>query len=422
MPQAVKLSLSQFAHVLNALVLGQHISRHQITAHSNLQYHQLPYELSRAMKRLDDSLHLSSVNKILNSHYEFENFIKQLTTFAIEYHGSKANTENQQAAYLAGFLVHHQIEVEINNHSYSVRDLILTQLPDYIQYYLVTGQYHQIHEPFIPHGGYAFLNQDWLNNRNYPSLTELNVRWTQEKARLDQQAQYKAQLKQWEHQQHLAFRAQHHFDGMVLNLNQLSYALEAFIKSDIVRLANQNHLWQFKPQLSQKISDLMTKFAQLARTTNVWAPSRTEELNHVFVLLMKEIITDAKYNNQPASKLLLGFLLHHNFHLNVANQTFNMGDIFWAEATPQEKQLLQLQPGKASTQMPYVYQEWQQRQGYPGKAQMEKLLSNAPQVTSAPANHFLPSFSQQLRTQLANTQATTNNPFKAPYLPTRMTF
>ncbi|HRE31585.1 MAG TPA: hypothetical protein PLD88_06365, partial [Candidatus Berkiella sp.] len=90
MPQATKLSLSQFAHVLNALVLGQHISHHQMVKRSSLQYNQLPYELSRAIKRLDDSLHRADVNKIMNSHYEFGDFIKQLAKFATAYYGSPA--------------------------------------------------------------------------------------------------------------------------------------------------------------------------------------------------------------------------------------------------------------------------------------------------------------------------------------------
>ncbi|HRE31584.1 MAG TPA: hypothetical protein PLD88_06360, partial [Candidatus Berkiella sp.] len=123
----------------------------------------------------------------------------------------------------------------------------------YIQFYLSTGQYYQVHEQLIPHGGYSFLNQNWLYSQNYPSLIELNNRWTQEKARMDQQAQYQARLQQWHQQQYHAFRAQHHFDGLILNLAQLSYVFEAFIKSDMVRLANHNHLWQFKPQLSNSI-------------------------------------------------------------------------------------------------------------------------------------------------------------------------
>ncbi|HRE31583.1 MAG TPA: hypothetical protein PLD88_06355, partial [Candidatus Berkiella sp.] len=98
---------------------------------------------------------------------------------------------------------------------------------------------------------------------------------------------------------------------------------------------------------------MMTKFATLSRTTNVFTPNKTEELRHVFVLLMKEIIADAKYNNQPSSKLLLGFLLHHNFRLKVDNQTFNMLDIFLKELTPHDN----------LNNMSFISQDWQQRQG-----------------------------------------------------------
>ncbi len=119
--------------------------------------------------------------------------------------------------------------------------------------------------------------------------------------------------------------------------------------------------------------------------------------------MMKEIIAGAKYRQDYSSQLLLGFLLHHNFKLQMGNRILTMEEMFWSEATEQERRHIQYEGGQ---KLPFIHKNWQQQRGYPGKVQLEQAMMPTAAATAPIVNNnvttqknYLPGYAAQQNAQ-----------------------
>lgn len=375
------LTLPEFVNLIKALELTNVIFQHQKVGKTNNKYKQLPNEVTNAFLKLDYSIN-SRDKHLYNTNEAFSNFMNQLVKFARFNSGRYPTTEKAHAEFLLGLLLHYKIEINFGTITHSISHIMCHKLSPMEQ--------TRCHGRDMDSDDYyycKFLSEAWRESQPYPRIEAINDAWqshlrqqeqaSQEKLRQERVAAHQAVLQQ----QYLAQKAYHHFEGTVFNFEKFSYVLEGFIRSDLVRLAIDNHLG--KSALEMTTTQLILLFSNQARST--LTDFHQNEIGLTFVKLMKEIIAKAK-SNDKACGILLGFLLYHDFTLYHGNERFRISDIVKAEMTLQDKCAFQCFGESA---FPFFNRNWQQAQNYPGRVDLEQVL--APIYTSTPrAKPFLP--------------------------------
>ncbi|MBI2791338.1 MAG: hypothetical protein HYX61_05220 [Gammaproteobacteria bacterium] len=429
--KAVTLSLSEFVNVIKTLEIGQYIYQHQRDSSSTEEYIQLPFDVTCGFIKLDRSLHSPEWN-FLKPKKEFDNFFHHLVRFARFNNGGYPTAEKAHAEYLLGFLLHHNIQIKIDDNIFSIEAALEKyQPPRYSRVYFYKGEL--ISPEVSP--TYQFLSEQWRQDQSYPELEKLSQLWVAHIHSIEQEriAKEQAELakRQQEEQeriakeqlraQYAAYKAAHFFEDNILDLKLFSLVLEGFIKTGRILLANDNNPWVNKPRLPADISALILQFSQLSRSpSNPFIPNN--ESTFAFIRMMKAIISTAKYqgNYLNASHQLLGFLLYHNFQINHQGQLFRISDIVQAEMTQEDYNLLSVY---GEMLFPFLNGEWRQSQGYPGKDQLEKLLNDNQSYPVQPQQTYLPGFQQRAmpsflptNTWAVQPQNTVRNPFEIPRL------
>ncbi len=369
--QKCELSLAAFINIIESLELGGFIYHYKRAASTKNQYKQLPRNLTLAFKYLDNIVKNNHLN-IIDPNDVLDDFLNTLVNCCLANYFLGRNSERQHAEYLLGFLLHNNVHLKSKGVSRSLADLIDAKLPRYHRI-VIQGLRGSLPSPL-----FDFLSVQWRENQHYPDLNTLLAIWKKERLQHQEKQKDKILIDPSNESQS--------FKGLVLDFEKLSYALEGFVKTGKVELAKDDQPGTTRSTLSLEVSSLILRFSQIARSKGS-ASIASDTLPIAFVKMMKAIIFTAKYPNQQqfASQQLLGFMLYHNFQIRYGDQIFKISDIVNAEMTPEDSQALNL---RGPQQFPFLLSDWQQIQCFPGKQDLERIISaelrNKPIVDSRP--------------------------------------
>lgn len=371
------LSLSKFSDVLKSLELGGYINRNKLIAMpedvARTIYGEQP-GISSAIARLDLALNDKEYS-FLDPEKEFNTLIRELVLVARMDSTSSRNEITHQAAYLAGFLLHHRFEIEFDEDLKNVKSMNMIMSEHFpTRRYSLDGRKLVLVPPA------NFQIPQWRNEQQYPSLFRLSAIWSAFQQKLEKQQQNQQQALQ---------QAQHYFDGRTLTFKEFSFALEGLIKTGFVTLP-QDYFASRNSDLSVDMARLVTAFSRNARSGLV----TPQELTHQLLILLKTIQGTAA--NQSSAKRLYGFLLHHDFAISCPAGTIKMSKILGNDL---------------------VAQRWRNVKNIPGRDDLSKALLGQNQ------NSYLPSFRQAPRrdapmagVRRAARKVQSNRHVSAPYL------
>lgn len=381
----VMLTLSQFVKIISALIHTNTICHHFIS-HDSKNIIQLPFEVTCAFKKLEKRFYDPTWCNMLTppSEYFYE-FLLHLVTFARS-NWHSPNAESNHAEFLLGFLLHTNMVIAFDEeNSKHIKDLVFTQFPADEARYLLWGT-----PPFrrliLPAEGYDFLSDAWQAAQQYPTIAQLNAVLLKKDdddrkaALILQQEREKQQQQELEAQKQLQYFKilDCHYFLFPLSLADFSLVLEALYKTGRVQFPHPSPFVQKQTIIPYFLSLQIVQFAYLARQNH-----HRKEKTQGFLELMQNIIRSAK--NAPEYRegclFLLGFLLYHNIHVYDGERLYRIAELYYAEASPLEKQYLQ----SGGDLLPVSNAEWQKQQCYPGRDILEFAL-NSTSFT------FLPSF------------------------------
>ncbi len=260
MGQRVELSLKEFINLIKSLVLGGYVHHYQTPSTPGKRYKQLPQGLSILFQKLDMVVNQDELG-VLDPHEALDNFVGKLTYCSVANYFGGANSETNHAETLLAILLHHRIQLKIKGRRYLLSDMITDYLPSRYRYVISGGPPHSPSKP-----AYRFLCEQWRQEQHFPDLATLREIWQSELEK-QRQAQRRSQQKeeqalkaQQERIEQIAqLKAIHTFEGMVLDLEKFSYALEGFVKTGRVSLGNVQQVVN-PPQLCASVSNLMLRF------------------------------------------------------------------------------------------------------------------------------------------------------------------
>ncbi len=366
-PVNVYLSLNEFINFIKALDTAGIVLQHQGNPFAQPNG-SLPFELTQEFLKFDSVM--SQNNNPVGEHKkQFLKFIDCLIKFAINHNFYYRNAQTAQADYLTAFLLYNNIHISVDNELFSLREIMQARLPQGLT---------------LPDSAAC------VNGRAFPAIMDLSNHWV---------AHVQAKQQQVIQAQWLAYRAIHSFDNIVLDLNYLSYAIEGFINTNKIQLCDDNGLLAQKPCLAPDLSQIMKQFVAMARS-NVNSEQMHNQLGVIFSIMMKRLIAHAKspsvYNH--AAQQLLGFLLYHDFEIKYGSQQFRISQTVLAEMSEQDVKLWQ---EHGFQYMPFLSAHWLKNQGYPGKYDLEQLLSMSHSVPAKPVVPYFYQMSQRAQQQSA---------------------
>ncbi len=395
-----KYSVSEFVNIIKSLCLGSHIWLHQKYSTKDTEYVQLSAKVSIAYHKLKSSVRPEEF-KFLNPEEALKNFIQKLVSSARLNHWYYPNAEKAHAEYLVGFLLQQSFIIEHKGASYNLNKMILESLPCMEREYQPTYYFFQEHlMPRIPHD---FLSKPWREKQEYPSLQDLHNTWSQyiqEKQQKKEQKELKekqqALKEQQEQQVYALWRRTHFFDGTVLDYKNFSFVLEGIVKFGHIKLWDNSMLGR-GAELSATLSQQLLSFSQQVRNTQLTSDNNMK-LAFEFEQLMRGLIYSSKYDrsqNGDAARQLVGFFLFHDFCIQHGVNQIRMQDIFWNEANDMEK--CHIANGSEYHPWRFLDDDWQQKQNYPGKKDLENMLFSEQQnmINDAPNRMFLNAFQNQ---------------------------
>ncbi|MBS0286005.1 MAG: hypothetical protein JSR17_01830 [Proteobacteria bacterium] len=374
-----QFKLKEFVNLIKSLDLNQVIRPHT-TYSTDSSVDQLGFKLTCEFVKLDRSLNNEEWG-FLDPNHQFKTFFNHLVNQAVANRFVGANAETAQAQKLLGFLLHHDIHITMDDEVISLKELTLQSM---------SRRHRELEFPF--------LSTPWCMNQNFPSLQAQSAVWIQycselEKQRIAQehqvrtiQAMEEAELREQVETQHRirAYRDLHFFDNVVLDMHKFSYVLESFLSYGRLDPFGQNS--GQKPMLSPEVTQGIMTFVHLVRQQGVLRATDMQ-VGAAFANLMKALIASAKVESQfqPAATHLLGFLMFHNFQFQYQNQYFRISDIFMSEMSQFDYVKLQ-SLGLAC--MPFLSQDWQQHQCYPGKRDLEAQIN----LVFSSQQRYIPSY------------------------------
>lgn len=319
-------------------------------------YPEYPQELSSALAQLDTAM-LTSITANVDLSTPFENVMIQLVGAAKANYSPYANIQTNNAEYLLGLLLHHSITVTVGTTIYSTSQIVLHLIENKQNLYGFSST-------DLSHPYYRFSMPQWQAQQNYPTLDILYQAWQY----FEQQRALASQPQQPQPQPHNPNR---NYDNQIWSLSDLSYFIEGFILCGRIRLHDLTDIRIDVPRLPEEVSRLLVTFSQQSRSNHIDAHAN-------LLRFIQALVTKGKYHD-PASRLLIGFLFHHQFHLQHVLNFINLNDTLTREFTGQGLFNTYL-PQKT---YPFLNSTWITTQEYPSKPDLEARVRLAQQMSQS---------------------------------------
>ncbi len=383
-----KFSILELVNIMRSLELGGYVFQHQKDGTSyGIEYFQLPWKVTISYLKLQASVQSEELKSYYQPEKELINFLEILTKYARFNHWYYPSAEKAHAEYLLGFLLQQDFTIVHDNVSYELNKMIYRFVPDIEK----QGKAHYwFEEGLIPPEPHDFLSESWREKQAYPPLQVLETIWHQHVAEIESKKQQAAlvaeQAAQREREQQKAYanwRETHFFDNNLLDYKNFSFVLEAVIKSGCINLFAEGPLSspnQNKISLSLPLTQLLLNFSQSARNIQSGSLWSYQQAASNFERVLCELIASSKYDlsqHGESARQLVGFLLFHNFQIQHGNTQICMREIFFKQATWNERELFL--EGHHAHPCSFIYLEWQQQQNYPGKQALEIILQREQQ-------------------------------------------
>lgn len=320
-------------------------------------------ELSASFNTLNTAI-LTSITANVDLKMPFENVMTQLVRAAEANYGQFPTNLTNNAEYLLGLLLHHDIAVSLGDNTCRISDAVLLLIENKHNLY---GHRSMDLSPNF----YRFSIPEWQTQQNYPTMDVLHQAWQH----FEQQQTLAVQQQQQQPQ-----NPQSNYDQQTWSLSDFSYFIEGFFMTNRIQLHTSTDNRPNIPKLPENASKLLSEFTQLSRNNDFHAYGS-------LVGLIQNLVTQAKRLN-AASRQLIGFLLHHKFQLQHNLHQIDLNTLLQSEFGVQGL----LTPQRPERIYPFLDPDWRIQQEYPSKADLEtrvrlaQHMSQVPQQSSANTN------------------------------------
>jgi hypothetical protein len=366
-----------------------------------------PEKLNLALGKLELSLKRSFDG--LDPETELQSYISTLFGYAKQNNNKCANASTADAEYILGFLLHHDIHVEMLDASgkrciESIRTLMLSEAPSYEVEYFEKGHAHyEKHQKMMPENGFHFMDLAWRKRQNYPTLEKVAACY---QAQQQSYAQFLQRLKvveaQWAEQRMQVFSEKyaslamspisngfqnapltplkHVADNRAINLETLSWVIEIFFRKGIVHLPGQKSFGSFNPTLSTGVALAIEHFVVSARkNSNGFLQNETSvAFENMLRTTMTAAVTDTNMETRNAAQLVIGFLIYQNFLITHQGKTLSIRQAVDTILTENDKAMLKSQHAV----FPFLFDtSWLESRGFPTRENLEVFYRQQAQLS-----------------------------------------